>query len=169
MKSLILVTIGLLSVPTGVLAESWKRTDNEAKIIANKINELEDSIQKIAEAEGDDDVSKRDELREKVIMAEIELVDALQSILYHAHISSDQTRYMQRVSKNVSASQLEALQKILDTLAKNSSWMTDAHAMDHIEKESEKLARGEILALREKFQNHADKGVAALIRTSSFN
>ena len=144
-------------------AETWYRTDRNAKIIAKESLNLEKRMLKVKakDLEVMDEVSKKDAINEHIVNSEIKLQEALEIILYWAYKSPNQKRYMKRVAKNVSASQLKALKRILKTLEKNESWMTDEYAIDYIEKESAKWAKNDVLLaqdnIRRKTRNVAQK------------
>ena len=166
MKGLRLVlTLILLQVAfyTKANAETWYRTDRNAKTIAKESLKLESKMLKIKAMDEEklDHVAKKDAINEQIVNAEIKLQESLEIILYWAYKSPNQKRYMKRVARNVSASQLKALQKILDTLKHHESWMTDEYAVDYIEKQAEKCAKNDVLLaqenIRRKTRNVAQK------------
>ena len=161
LKLVLTVLLLQLAFYTKSNAESWHRTDRNAKVIAKESLQLEKRMLNIRKNSDLDNVSKIDEVNEKVLDAEIKLQEALEVILYWAYKSPNQKRYMKRVAKNVTASQLKNLNRILETLKKNESWMTDEYAIDYIEKQAEKWAKNDVLMaqenIRAKTQNLAQK------------
>lgn len=129
------------------LAGAWSRTDSNAKTVANASLKLEKNILKIKALPDDniDKVAKRDAIDDDIVNTEIKLQEALEVLLYWAYKSPNQKRYMKRVSLNVTASQLKAMERILKTLSENEAWMTEEYALDYIEKQAESWAKNDVM------------------------
>ena len=165
MKGLIIIfTLFLFQMASAdfAVAETWRRTDSNAKTVAKASLQLEQKIlkTKALPEESLDNIAKKDAINEDLLNTEIKLQEALEVLLYWAYKSPNQQRYMKRVALNVSASQLKSLKRVLKVLSENESWMTEEYAIDYIEKQAEKWAKNDVMLAQQniakKTQNIAD-------------
>ncbi|MCB0384455.1 MAG: hypothetical protein KDD43_03610 [Bdellovibrionales bacterium] len=147
---IIAATFGLFHYETA--QAGWKRTNANASIVANTADNLVTRLKEIAKESEGDTVGDYDLAQEAREYAENKLADAYATLIFFAHKSPDQKRYIKQVGKTLSKAQLKRVKAVLKQLAKMPDLEEDqARVQEYILEQSEDIAQHEVTKAEKSF------------------
>lgn len=130
----------------------WKRTNANAGIVANTADDLVKKLKEIANISEGDTVGDYDEAEEVKVYLQDQLADAYATLIFWAHESPNQKRYVKQVGKTLSKAQLKRVRAVLKQLGRMpASEDNKAFIQEYIIDQSEKIAEYEIKKAEKSF------------------